>query len=1141
MESNDKKTMGLKARILSEENIYNAIYSLESYVSERGLLSDEDIELYYKLQDKFNYQQIGKTIGDCREIIKKLLNDSGGEELFEVKIYFKIKKLNEDGSIKYRPLHTASLKELICMVSMLNPLMFDDTSRKRRKSQLSLLIPHNFYGNIPGDRMEHLFKPWMAQYKQYSEKVIERCKEYQGNHEYKTEVTLDIKEFFPSVSPEFMFEYIVEKLRYQYVGEDMETLKRVLTKLLIQKVDVKLIQGWESEYYGDFSPKKTDTYLTRGIAQGLPQSYFLGNLCMVEIMERIGKCKLFYGWDPYFYVDDSVIYIDPVIDKEVFDNAITSINKSIEDIGNYKDKNQRFEKIGKYLSENHRRFQSSIDYKIEFHTSGKSEFCPIEDANLSIAGLNNLMKSVSGASWIFGNIDETEDRYTYDKLNRICELIDDEICRVETIVKDGDEKDSKEPEGKNHIAARLKLLKRYKRFFLFRKKFLDYRLKEDIDDIEIKAFYNRFNIERYIDNNESEESLKEMRRQFFDNFDEEIFQTEAKLLISLLPEEMGAKLSEALSKFERRLTGVTHDKGKALFFSRDFAVAIGFKKYISNPYSSISLIIHRHFSPHKTLSQPLEKRQFEEFIKELQHIRDERKLQEDIQRWNELIPFYARFVFWNSDEFCRVILNTYYSIQTEVYPSESQSFTKLSKRGVHYIELRILSRLRNREFKLGHFIRVVEDLDANDLENRMSIDLGILEAIGTFISKVKNPDWVDDIIVTHRIVKSLWHNGSKFMNSYTLHNEEHAVTLINAVMRLTKAIDNLTLKTQDYYILFLACYLHDISMVIHPKLTSFCNTDVNSQKIITDFISEIVRYTPSANNTTILNPAMDKRLKQTGHFILKQFYRVFDYFESKVRDGHTKDSGEMIRKWQGTMLKHLSPFAIDHVAKVSESHGYDSAEVYGLKSEARCSLVSMKYMMILIRLADLMDVTNDRINYNLLRQNVEHMSLTSQFHWISHLVTDEIQLAPKYQQIKINNGTNESIQNRKLIECLNFNLYINGKFISVGKPDCREGECRLSPLDCEKVLIPDDYSKTEGFMLETESRKSNKKALGCPIICKWMMKKHKWFINEIDALEKYLNSINNKWFQTEIRLNIIYRDDYKLEADLFDKIQEYLK
>ena len=45
-------------------------------------------------------------------------------------------------------------------------------------------------------------------------------------------------------------------------------------------------------------------------------------------------------------------------------------------------------------------------------------------------------------------------------------------------------------------------------------------------------------------------------------------------------------------------------------------------------------------------------------------------------------------------------------------------------------------------------------------------------------------------------------------------------------------------------------------------------------------------------------------------------------------------------------------------------------------------------MIILIRLADLLDLASDRIDYFLLKQNRTQMSLESRYYWISHLITE---------------------------------------------------------------------------------------------------------------------------------------------------------
>jgi len=112
-----------------------------------------------------------------------------------------------------------------------------------------------------------------------------------------------------------------------------------------------------------------------------------------------------------------------------------------------------------------------------------------------------------------------------------------------------------------------------------------------------------------------------------------------------------------------------------------------------------------------------------------------------------------------------------------------------------------------------------------------------------FRVQVKRPEWVDDLIITHRLIKGLWYNGSKFLNSYTVHNEEHAVTLINKLLEVINWIDYFALKDVDYYILFLACYLHDISMVIHPDLGGLSFARGKNEILISELMAEMKKKT----------------------------------------------------------------------------------------------------------------------------------------------------------------------------------------------------------------------------------------------------------------------------------------------------------
>ena len=55
-----------------------------------------------------------------------------------------------------------------------------------------------------------------------------------------------------------------------------------------------------------------------------------------------------------------------------------------------------------------------------------------------------------------------------------------------------------------------------------------------------------------------------------------------------------------------------------------------------------------------------------------------------------------------------------------------------------------------------------------------------------------------------------------------------------------------------------------------------------------------------------------------------------------------------------------------------------------------------------------------------------------------------------------------------------------------------------------------------------------------------MMHKHDWLVKELGALNDYLFSVNNSLFKTQINFIIYYRDEVRLDADMFDSVQDYL-
>lgn len=243
------------------------------------------------------------------------------------------------------------------------------------------------------------------------------------------------------------------------------------------------------------------------------------------------------------------------------------------------------------------------------------------------------------------------------------------------------------------------------------------------------------------------------------------------------------------------------------------------------------------------------------------------------------------------------------------------------------------------------------------------------------------------------------------MYFYTLHNQEHAIVLIQNIVKLIHAIDFLKISAIDYYILFLACYLHDISMVKIPALDSFL-TDTNeadelAQELLDEFNKELQKdnleekVTENAikENQNLYEDELD--ILSVKKYMLESYKKLDEYFEKKIRGRHAIDSSSEIR--QRAEIKYLDMPMRELVAEVSEAHGADERNIYSIKSNASSRLMSIKFDKILLRLADLLDMSSYRVSKPILYHNMEQMSEESAFHWISHLLTQGYKLRTKYE------------------------------------------------------------------------------------------------------------------------------------------------
>lgn len=314
----------LYKRLISDSNIYLSIYSLDSYIFNKELLSDEDKLLMEKLKDKFNESFINQIIEKVRNCLEKLVLEH--DYFIKAEVYFNPKKY-ENGEVKFRPLHISNIISQIALVSMLNMFIyeFNDGNEKLTLSNISRLIPSNFYGNRVSTKPEILFKSWKDQYKLYTQTANELFKTYHTTREYQYEVDLDLENFFPSVHPQMLYNLILSLIPITINEKELELYRILLIKLLVCKIE-NLDSNTSKIYYGE-ELGEGELAFGRGIAQGLPQSYFLGNICMIEISKIFREC---FKGKSLFYVDDSVIFSNDIKDIVDFKNKLKQINNDIE-------------------------------------------------------------------------------------------------------------------------------------------------------------------------------------------------------------------------------------------------------------------------------------------------------------------------------------------------------------------------------------------------------------------------------------------------------------------------------------------------------------------------------------------------------------------------------------------------------------------------------------------------------------------------------------------------------------------------------------------------------------------------------------------------------------------------------------------
>ncbi len=92
--------------------------------------------------------------------------------------------------------------------------------------------------------------------------------------------------FFPSIEPQVLFQFIRERFPLKWKDEDILTAEAILRKLLLFEMDKLDTQEWRWYLNTEEQDLPQGRFFARGLPQGLPHTYFMANLFMLLIQEK---------------------------------------------------------------------------------------------------------------------------------------------------------------------------------------------------------------------------------------------------------------------------------------------------------------------------------------------------------------------------------------------------------------------------------------------------------------------------------------------------------------------------------------------------------------------------------------------------------------------------------------------------------------------------------------------------------------------------------------------------------------------------------------------------------------------------------------------------------------------------------------
>ncbi|WAH37029.1 hypothetical protein NZD86_00140 [Alicyclobacillus dauci] len=183
--------------------------------------------------------------------------------------------------------------------------------------------------------------------------------------------------------------------------------------------------------------------------------------------------------------------------------------------------------------------------------------------------------------------------------------------------------------------------------------------------------------------------------------------------------------------------------------------------------------------------------------------------------------------------------------------------------------------------------------------------------------------------------------------------------------------------------MFSACYLHDIGMLTSPKRRRLHDQNKDDIKHLQETVSGILEVAASNSSDTGLIPQL----------ALNHIYDIHSSVE-RLREEIVRTEHPFVSEKELVSDYPKLPLSVAErrdIGVISSAHGKLKQEVAEIPEELHDGVhpINLRLLSLLLRIADLSDVSKDRVRQEVLERHYDNMSKYSIFHWVKHLSVDD--------------------------------------------------------------------------------------------------------------------------------------------------------